>query len=183
MKQSGQRLRLCKTSIHTSCSVLLCDTRRRSKWPWGLHWSSPATESKDSTVCSHSKEKENWKLNQNATQHHNHRVYWEKHAQTYGGSLAKECVGLVNKKQKSVTGWKASTSSVNILLELLLFATVSVTVSFLPASTRAGPVKHFVHRCHTVTAHGRYISAGHNCIVHPRMHCQLLLNTKEAPHS
>lgn len=49
----------------------------------------------------------------------------------------------------------------------------------LPVSTRASPVEHFVHGCHTVTAHWRNVTAGHNGVIHPRMYCQLLLDAEE----
>lgn len=52
------------------------------------------------------------------------------------------------------------------------------TVIGLPMSTRASPVKHFVHGCHTVTAHGRNVTTSHNGVIHPRMYCQLLLQTE-----
>lgn len=45
-------------------------------------------------------------------------------------------------------------------------------------STRVGPVEHFVHGCHTVAAHRRNVTTGHNGVIHPRMHCQLLLDSR-----
>lgn len=64
------------------------------------------------------------------------------------------------------------------LLAVCILASFNILSSNLPASTRVSPVKHFVHGCHTVTAHGCHVTTSHDRIVHPRMHCQLLLNTE-----
>ena len=54
---------------------------------------------------------------------------------------------------------------------------ISIIIDSLPAAAGVGPVKHFVHCCDTVTTHGGYVSSRHDRKVHPRMHCQFLLNT------
>lgn len=64
---------------------------------------------------------------------------------------------------------------------MILFTAVKATVGGLPVSARASPVEHFVHGGHTVTAHRRNITTSHNGVIHPRMHCQLLLDAKGAP--
>lgn len=48
----------------------------------------------------------------------------------------------------------------------------------IPASICVSPVKNFVHGRHAVPPHRCYVTTGHDCIVHPRMHCQLLLEKK-----
>lgn len=54
-------------------------------------------------------------------------------------------------------------------------------LSIIPASTRVGPIKHFVHGGDTIAAHWCYITTGHNGVIHPRMHCQLLLHIHRNP--
>lgn len=55
--------------------------------------------------------------------------------------------------------------------------------SNIPASTRVCPVKHFVHGGDTVAPHRCDVTTGHNGVVHPRMHCQLLLGAHRKSHA
>lgn len=93
--------------------------------------------------------------------------------------------GMHPLRQRKAGAWNGKDNHLLVVTGTYLLSsnftpkTFKATVTSLPVSTRVRPVEHFVHGCHTVAAHWRNVTTGHNGVIHPRMYCQLLLDAEK----